>query len=130
MNRTPAPVQIELIRALTLVLDEGGGPATVYPRLTSTLQGEPEACLLTDELDALIAPLMRPLSIDDMGRSVTVLDDRGNVRAPATRGADMFRDWSFPRDQVCAQVGTPVLLDALATRPALRELLDLIATTD
>jgi hypothetical protein len=130
MNRTPAPVQIELIRALTLVLDEAGGPAKVYPRLTSTLQREPEACLLTDELYALIAPLMRPLSIDDMGRSVTVLDDRGNVRAPATRGADMFRDWSFPRDQVCAQVGTPVLLDALATRPALRELLDLIATTD
>ena len=130
MNETPPPVQIELIRALALVLAQAGTPAKVYPRLMSTLQREPDARQLADDLCGLIGPLMRPLSIEHLGQSTPVLDDRGNVRAPATRGADMFRDWAFPRDQVCAQVATPVLLDALATRPALRELLDLIAASN
>ena len=127
MNQTPMPALIELSRALCLVLAQQGSPVGIHPRLVATLQRNSVARELADELYALIAPLMQPLTIGDLRQPVALLDADGNVRTPASRGADMFDTWAFPRAQACAQVETSALLDALATRPELRELLDLVA---
>ncbi|WP_158818620.1 hypothetical protein [Methylocapsa sp. S129] len=115
-NASPEPFVTELLRAMNIIAARAGdadGYGLLHKNVYTAL--ERDGGMLRVEIGATLGPLMRSISIRDVG--ALAIDEIGSIRGLGTPTLPAFEAWKFPLDETMSWIDTGALMLSLDRLP-------------